>query len=219
MKRILKRLALIVALLLLALIGYSMTGWFDARADAPMLRERVARLRAAGQGAAELLGPDKRAILLRIEDPTFDTNNGTDFSTPGAGQTTITQSLSKRLGFKDFKPGLRKFRQTGYAIGLTSRLSKEEILTLFLAESPFKARDGRWIKGFDAASVQFFGTPLAKLDRDRFILLSASGIAPARLHPDAPNAELIDRVRRIDRLLAGDCRAAGHGDSFLKGCK
>ena len=219
MKKTLKIICAVVALSLLALFGYGFKGWTDARTDAPVLRQRVAALAANGQGAQQMLGTEKRAVLLAIEDPSFDSNNGTDFSSNGAGQTSITQSLSKRLAFADFKPGLRKIRQTGYAIGLTSRLSKEEILTLFLAESSFKGSDHRWIKGFDAASIRFFATPLAQLDRDRFISLVASGIAPARLHPDAPNAELVERIRRINRLLAGQCKPAGHDDNFLEGCK
>ena len=219
MKKTLKMICAIAALSLLALFGYGFKGWTDARADAPVLRQRVAALAANGQGAQQMLGTEKRAILLAVEDPSFDSNNGTDFSSNGAGQTSITQSQSKRLAFADFKPGLRKIRQTGYAIGLTSRLSKEEILTLFLAESSFKGSDGRWIKGFDAASVRYFATPLEQLDRNRFISLVAAGIAPARLHPDAPNAELVERMRRINRLLAGQCKPAGHDDNFLDGCK
>lgn len=67
-----------------------------------------------------------------MEDPGFAEHDGVDFSTPGAGLTTITQSAAKRLAFETFRPGIGKIRQTGYAMGLESRLSKDQILALWL---------------------------------------------------------------------------------------
>ena len=118
---------------IIGLGGYGAKGWFDARADAPALRERAKQLEASGVGAAAR-GPEKRKLLLLVEDPTFDKNNGVDLSSPGAGKTTITQSLAKRIAFDHFEPGLKKIRQTGYAIGLSGVLKKDEILTLFLKQ-------------------------------------------------------------------------------------
>lgn len=51
------------------------------------------------------------SILLAMEDPGFYTHKGVDLKTPGAGLTTITQVLVKKLYFKEFKPGLRKIKQ------------------------------------------------------------------------------------------------------------
>jgi monofunctional glycosyltransferase len=212
------RLLAVIGLMILALAAYTGKGWYDARADAPDLRERAKALAAQGLGAKSL-GPEKRALLLKVEDPSFDYNNGTDFSSLGAGQTTITQSLSKRLAFEKFKPGIRKLRQTGYAIGLSQSLSKDEVLTLFLAESSFRGSDGRWTKSFDAASRRLFGKPIADLDRNNFTLLIASGIAPKEMAPDAPNATLLERVGRIERFVGGQCKPLRHDDVWLEGCK
>jgi monofunctional glycosyltransferase len=212
------RLLAVVGLLTLALVVYTGKGWYDAKADAPALRERAKSLAAQGLGA-QMLGSEKRMLLLTVEDPSFDVNNGTDFSSDGAGQTTITQSLAKRLAFEKFKPGIRKLRQTGYAIGLSQSLSKDDVLTLFLAESSFRGSDGRWTKSFDAASRRFFGKPIADLDRGKFTLLIASGIAPKEMAPDAPNAKLLERAGRIERLAIGRCKPSSHDDVRLEGCK
>ena len=211
------RLFAVIGLVLLGLAAYTGKGWYDATADAPKLRERAKMLSAQELGA-DTLGRENRALLLKVEDPSFDHNNGTDFSSLGAGKTTITQSLSKRLAFEKFKPGIRKLRQTGYAIGLSQTLSKEEVLTLFLAESSFRGSDGRWTKSFDAASRRFFGKALAVLDSKSFALMVASGIAPVELAPDAPNAKLLERVVRIERLVNGQCKPSSHDDVWLEGC-
>ena len=55
----------------------------------------VATARRAELKASDL-SADRRAILLAVEDPTFDTNSGVDWSTPGQGATTIGQALAKR---------------------------------------------------------------------------------------------------------------------------
>ena len=217
MKKWTLRLVAVVGLITFALAAYTGKGWYDARADAPNLRERAKILAVQGLGA-DALGPEKRAVLLKVEDPSFYHNNGIDFSSPGAGKTTITQSLSKRLAFEKFEPGIRKLRQTGYAVGLNQSLSKDDVLTLFLAESSFRGSDRRWTKSFDAASRRFFGKPLAVLDSKSFALMVASGIAPNEMTPDAPNAKLLERVVRIERLVSGKCKASSYDDVWLEGC-
>ena len=92
MKKWTSRVLILIGLLFLALAIYAGKGWYDAKGDAPELRERADILRKQGLGA-DSLGPAERALLLQVEDPSFDRNNGTDFSSAGAGQTTITQSL------------------------------------------------------------------------------------------------------------------------------
>jgi monofunctional glycosyltransferase len=218
MKKWLLRGLLVLGLILAGFFVHGAKGYYDARADAPLLRERAKQLVADGFGS-ERLSKANRYMLLTVEDPSFASNNGTDFASPGAGMTTITQSLAKRLAFTKFKPGLGKIRQTGYAIGLARSLRKEEVLTLFLAESSFCRADGKWEKGFDTASRRFFGTPLDMLDAHRFALLIATGIAPAELSPDAPNAKLLERVARIKKLVAGQCKPSSLNDVWLEGCK
>ncbi len=218
MKKWLFRGLLVVLVLLCGLTLYGTKGYYDAQSDAPRLRKEAKALADKGLGSDQL-GAAKRALLIAVEDPTFDTNNGTDFSTPGAGQTTITQSLSKRLASNEFKPGIRKIRQTGYAIGLSRSLTKNEVLTLALSTGKFRGSDGEWISGFDAASRRYFAKSLADLDRSQFLVLVASIIAPNELAPDAPNAKLIERVARIENLVQGKCKPSSYNDVWLEGCK
>jgi monofunctional glycosyltransferase len=222
-KRALKIVGWSILTVFLGLSIYAFTGWYDARSDAPRLQAEAQQLIANGQGV-EMLGPDiagksRLAILLLVEDPGFYTHSGIDFSTSGAGVTTITQGLSKRLAFTQFRPGIGKIRQSTYAMGLESRLSKQEILALVLHENQFRTVSGRWIKGYKTASQTFFGKPLVETDDDQFILMIASAIAPRDLNPDKPNAKLLERARRIKRLADGSCKPRGHNDVWLDGCR
>ena len=206
----------------LGLSIYAFAGWYDARRDAPRLQREARQLMANGQGA-DILGLDvagkaRLAILLMVEDPGFYAHNGIDFSTKGAGDTTITQSLSKRLAFTKFKPGIRKIRQSTYALGLEGKLSKAEILALAFRESEFRSASGKWVKGYTAASQTFFGKPVAAISDDQFLLMIASNIAPRDLNPDRPNAKLIERAARIKRLVNGSCTPLSNSDVWLDGC-
>ncbi|PIU49633.1 MAG: hypothetical protein COS92_05655 [Desulfobacterales bacterium CG07_land_8_20_14_0_80_52_14] len=80
------------------------------------------------------LSPERRSMLLAIEDPTFTRHHGVDLATPGAGMTTLTQGLVKFLYFPDgFHPGIAKNRQTLIAqYALDAMVSKDDQLLLFL---------------------------------------------------------------------------------------
>ncbi len=208
----------IPVILLAMAAAYAGKGYVDARGDAADLSVRAATLSEEGRGAGDL-NPDALQILLRVEDPSFETHKGLDMKTKGAGLTTITQSLAKRVGFRQFSPGVRKIRQTGYAMGLETRLSKSEILTLWLDTVPMgRDRTGKWITGFHAASEVFFGKPLSELSREEFIQLVAIPIAPAQLNPLHPDNTFNTRVERITRLIADACAPESVDDVWLEGC-
>lgn len=182
------------------------------------VRKEAQQLIADSQGP-DALGQERLGLLLLVEDPAFYTHNGIDFSTPGAGATTITQSVSKRLTFTRFKPGLRKLRQSAYAIELEQQLSKREILAWALRELEFRKASRRWIKGFHKASIAFFGKPIAEINTDQYLLMIASAIAPRDLNVDRPTAKLLERVRRIKKLARGSCKPLNHSDVWLDGCR
>jgi hypothetical protein len=48
------------------------------------------------------LPPARIDMILQVEDPTFWTNSGIDFSSPGAGGTTITKSLAKGFYYENY---------------------------------------------------------------------------------------------------------------------
>ncbi|WP_211096175.1 transglycosylase domain-containing protein [Flavimaricola marinus] len=200
-------------------VGYGYTGYRDARADAQSLEQEANALIAAGQGGVAL-GVDRRAILLAVEDPAFGSHYGVDFTTPGAGATTITQSLAKSDGFADFTPGLHKIRQSGYAIGLEAALTKPQILALFLNRVPMGAGpDGTWIDGLYAASEAHFGASPSDVPLDAFLKMVAVMIAPGALKlADVDAPELIERAGRIAALVEEECEPASHSDVWLEGC-
>ncbi len=180
---------------------------------------RVDAIIAAADPADIRLTPERMQILLRVEDPTFLTNKGIDFATPGAGNTTLSQSLGKRLFFKRFKPGLAK----GELIALTRfalypEVDKQRILRAFLATAYFGRRGGRAVVGAGPAARAWFGRPLAALDDRQFLSLIAMSPAPNALDPERHAAANAERVARIDRLLANQCRPDGLSDVMLDGC-
>ena len=213
-----RSLAFVVLGCVLGLVIYSGLGWYDARQDGPDLAKRADELMVAGRGA-NALGPERVDWLIEVEDPEFYAHQGIDFTSPGAGATTITQSLAKRLAFEAFEPGIGKVRQTGYALGLEQVLSKDQILTLFLETAEMGKGTDDWVVGFFNASHQAFGKEPGDVSRDDFLRLVAVLVAPSKLRLFDPNAVLDDRVARIDRLLKKDCLPLSHGDVWLSGCR
>lgn len=201
----------------LAILAYAAIGYIDAMRDAPSLKERADRLIDQRRGP-DALTPAELRQLIRVEDPNFWHHHGVDNETPGAGVTTITQSLSKKLAFDHFKPGFRKIRQTAYAKGREARLSKRQILALFLDSAQLNLGPKGWIQGMFAASEQLYGKPPAALTKPQWLRLVAALVAPADFHLIGPNPRLDERVCRIERLLAGRCQPQGNRDVMLDGC-
>lgn len=217
MRRALKAVVMIAIVVAASLLLYGAKGYYDAVRDSGALANRADRLIAANRGA-ESLGPGRIDQLLMVEDPGFWTHSGVDFSTPGAGMTTMTQSLSKRLAFERFTPGLPKIRQTGYAMGLESRLTKPQIIALWLERADMGRGPSGWMKGFLEASRQVYGRPVGEISEREFLTLVAVPIAPGTYNLRKPDAGLNERVDRIERLIAHQCRPLGLRDVWLEGC-
>ncbi|EBV3600008.1 glycosyl transferase [Salmonella enterica subsp. enterica serovar Virchow] len=218
MRRIFKVAGLSLGLLIIAALLYGAKGYWDALSDAPALGQRADDLIAQGRGG-DSLGAKHLAILLKVEDPNFANHAGVDFSSPGAGATTITQSASKRLAFETFHPGIGKIRQTGYALGLERRLSKEQILALWLDTLEMGEGPRGWMTGFHNASSAIYGRQPAELSDTEFIRLTAVLIAPASYKLVGDDLALDTRVDRIERLVQGACKPEGLGDVWLEGCR
>jgi hypothetical protein len=216
---LLRRLVGLLLVLALALFAYGGWGFWQAWRAAPALAMRADVLIAEGRGGIGL-GTGRAAQFLAVEDPAFSAHIGVDPTTAGAGATTVTQALAKQLASDQFVPGLAKIKQSGYALGLEQRLSKQQILALFLDTVPMGQGPGGvgWVDGIFAASLAHFGKPVADLSDPDFISLIAVMIAPADLSLAAPSPALADRVARIEALLAGKCAPLEHGDVWLDGC-
>jgi membrane peptidoglycan carboxypeptidase len=154
------------------------------------------------------LSPERKAMLLTIEDPTFLYHHGVDLVTPGAGMTTITQGLVKQLYFPEgFRPGIAKIRQTLIAqYALDALVSKDEQLRLFLNISYLGDVDGKAVHGFADAAHTYFGKEFATLNDEEFLSLVAMLIGPNAFKPGS--FAYTERMQRIHAYLAGEIRPA-----------
>lgn len=111
-----------------------------------------------------------------------------------SGGSTLTMQVARLI-----EPMPRnawgKFKQMLRALQLEARLSKDEILALYLNLAPF----GGNIQGVQAASWAYLGKPAHQLSRAEAALLAVLPQAPSRLRPDR-HADLAKRAR--DKVLA-----------------
>lgn len=215
MRRLAKAISIVVLLLLGLAVACGGKGFLDARADALMARADA----LIAQGAdGDALGPERLAILIQVQDPGFADHDGLDLATSGAGITTITQSLAKRVAFEDFQPGLAKIRQTAYAMGLETRLNKAQIMALWLDTLEMGRGPDGWMTGFFAASQAVFSAAPSEISDEDFLHLIAVMIAPARFDLMGEDTDLDVRVARISRLIAGECAPQSNSDVWLDGC-
>jgi len=147
------------------------------------------------------LSDRRRLILLTVEDPDFYNHRGVDLKTPGAGITTITQALVKKLYFREFKPGIRKIKQTLIArFALNPLVSKEDQLLMFM--NVFDFCDNK--RGFSEAAEHYYGKPFSALSEDEYISLVAMFAGCGTYNPIHNPEANAERVRRIKRVLSGE---------------
>ena len=160
--------------------------------------------------------------LLKVEDPNFYRHHGVDWRTPGAGYTTLTQGLVKKLFYhSNFTPGFlwwRKIQQTIIAVALNSRVSKDEQLRLFVNLANMGTRNGRPVVGFSQAAREYFGKDFRTLTDEEYLSLVAVLLAPERYSPTTHPTANQERVARIHRLIAGTCKPNGLADVEYAGC-
>ncbi len=130
--------------------------------------------------------------VIAVEDQTFYTNMGisieglaraavVDLLTHSLAQggSTITQELVRDQLLGQQKTMSRKLTEIAYALLLTRRLPKAEILDLFLNQAYF----GHQAWGIYAASEAYFGLPPADLTLAQESLLAGLLQAPSLLDP------------------------------------
>ncbi len=197
--------------LLLAYKGYRVKKAFD------IVDEKFAFIEQSARIFVEDLTSSQKEILLAIEDPNFYDHNGLDLRSPGAGKTTITQALVKRVFFKNFKPGFAKIEQSLIARYVVNRkVSKVDQITAFLNLAYFGNCNGQQIEGYDEAAKCYLRKSFGELSDDDFINLTARLIAPNKFNRDAPALEI--RIKKIERLLIGECVPRNHSDVTYEAC-
>jgi len=123
-----------------------------------------------------------------------------------SGGSTITMQVARLLEPRERRSLDAKLRQIVRAIELESALSKDDIVSLYLALAPY----GGNLEGVRAASLAYFGKEPLKLSLAEAALLVALPQSPEFRRPDRfPGAARAARDRVLDRvaatgLIAGD---------------
>lgn len=113
-----------------------------------------------------------------------------------SGGSTLTMQVARILEPVPRTPA-GKLRQMARALQLEWRLSKDDILTLYLNHAPM----GGIVEGVEMASRAYLGKPSRELSHAEAALLAAVPRAPGRLRPDrAPAAAQAARDRVLTRL-------------------
>lgn len=117
----------------------------------------------------------------------------------GQGGSTITQQVIKNSILESEKRLTRKVKEAILAIKIERLLTKDEILSYYLNESPY----GGTIYGVEEASQAFFGKSAKDVTLAEAAYIAALPQAPTYLSPYGNNREDLDeRQRRVlDRML------------------
>ncbi len=154
-----------------------------------------------------------RDATVAIEDRSFYSHPGVDFSAllravlatlsgKGVqGGSTLTQQLIKQIYFSDEaasenRGGIaRKIKELILSIELEKMYSKEQIITMYLNESPYGGRRN----GIESAAQTYFGKSAKDLTLAESALLAAIPNNPAVLNPynTAGNEALIARQHKV----------------------
>ena len=114
-----------------------------------------------------------------------------------SGGSTLTMQVARLIEPMP-RTGLGKLRQMIRATQLEVRLSKHEILTLYLDLAPF----GGNVVGVQAASWAYLGKSANKLSRAEAALLAVLPQAPSRLRPDRHPTEAKEARDKVLGRLA-----------------
>jgi penicillin-binding protein 1C len=159
----------------------------------------------------EDVDPDYINMLIAYEDRRFRSHFGIDpIATARAfmqlianggrivsGGSTITMQLARLIEPRAERSVLAKIRQMARALQIERRLSKDEILTLYLTLAPY----GGNLEGIRAASLAWFGREPAKLALAEAALLVALPQSPEARRPDRnPEAAEVARNRVLERV-------------------
>ncbi len=163
--------------------------------------------------AYEEIPPEMIAAMLAVEDRRFAWHPGVDpvgllrsvVANWRAGRTvqggsTITQQLARNLFLTNSRTYDRKVREAILALAMERRLTKEQILELYLNRVYF----GGGAYGIDAASRKFFGHPATGLSVEEAAIIAGLVKAPSRY---APTADPERARRRAATVLAAMAEA------------
>lgn len=119
----------------------------------------------------------------------------------GQGGSTITQQVIKNSILQREKKLARKVKEAILAIKLERVLSKDEILAIYLNESPY----GGTIYGVEEAAQSFFGKKAADVTILEAAYLAALPQAPTYLSPYGNNRDALDSRKNtvLEKMFVG----------------
>lgn len=152
----------------------------------------------------------QRAVLV-AEDWRFYRHNGFDIEAIrdaldyniekkriAFGASTISQQTAKNLFLSPSRDPLRKWHEILFTIGLERHLSKRRILEIYLNVAEF----GRGIYGVQAASLHYYGVPVAAISWDQAMELAATLPGPRKNNPASRTRYYVRHLAKLKRLVA-----------------
>jgi penicillin-binding protein 1C len=226
--RLVRRSLLVAALALCASVAVIAIIWMrtgtlslargdDLSAVVVDRNDRLLRAYTASDGRWRLpvevkdVDPRYIAMLIAFEDKRFRRHRGVDGLAIGragwlllrhrrivSGGSTITMQVARLLLGEHERSPTGKIRQALLALQLERRLSKEEILRLYLRLAPF----GGNLEGVRAASLAYFGKEPRRLSVGEAALLVAIPQSPKMRRPDRfPETARRARSHVLARML------------------
>jgi monofunctional biosynthetic peptidoglycan transglycosylase len=114
------------------------------------------------------------------------------------GASTISQQTAKNLFLSPSRDPLRKWHEILFTIGLERHLGKRRILEIYLNIAEF----GRGVYGVQAASLHYFGVPVAAISWDQAMELAATLPGPRKNNPANRTRYYARHLAKLKRLFA-----------------
>ncbi|MCB0352581.1 MAG: transglycosylase domain-containing protein, partial [Bdellovibrionales bacterium] len=180
----------------------------------------------------ERLAPDVVNAVIAIEDERFLNHPGIDFlgiaravytnvlaGKVVQGGSTITQQLAKNLFFSPERSLKRKLSEALAALSLEFRLSKPEILELYLNSVFFGQEGNVALHGVESASRSYFRKSASDLTLEESALLAGIIQAPSayspRRHPDRAKErrnQVLKKLLELGEITSEDFQRASEAD-------
>ncbi|WP_288426299.1 penicillin-binding protein 1C [uncultured Agrobacterium sp.] len=173
------------------------------------------------KASATDIDPQFISMLIAYEDQRFYDHHGIDIRALGrsawqlltngrivSGASTLSMQVARLIEPRADRSFSAKFRQMLRAVQIERRLSKADILDLYLNIAPY----GGNIEGVRAASLAWFGKEPRRLDTAQAALLVSLPQLPEKRRPDRfPQAAEEARERVLQRLAVS--RVVGEGEA------
>ncbi len=217
MKKLFRALRRVVFLLLLAAVAvaavFAWRGWqmWQTAAEALPVEQAAAQVRQQPEFTPlEQLPALYLDAVVAVEDHRFYDHSGIDpiaiaravwvdvtTLSFAQGGSTITQQLAKNLYFTQAKTFERKFAEVFAAFALEQKLTKEEILELYVNSIYF----GSGYNSIGAAAQGYFGKTPADLTDGESTVLAGLPNAPSAYAPGDDPTLALQRQRQVLRRM------------------